>query len=248
MLKNLALDGRTVVASIHAPSSELFHLFDDLLILVDGRVHVASFIRLNVRLSITGRALMLCRTLRHWDSNFRSLRILPVCSGTAEFDSHVDFIFCKILNPTDNPWYNAEVRAKLCQQYDRSIVKRQMQHLIDTPLPGGILPQMIRYKSAYLVQARYLVRRSAQRQWRNPTFILTRLFATIFIAVFLSLVYLNITNAVQNPYNIMLNISGALFFIVVNQLFTSVNSVLTVFGEERVMFPVWIRLISRIFS
>ena len=36
-LKNTAFDGRTVISSIHQPSSEVFALFDDLLLLSDGQ-------------------------------------------------------------------------------------------------------------------------------------------------------------------------------------------------------------------
>ena len=38
ILKTLAQSGRTVIATIHQPSSEVFHLFDDLCLLADGRV------------------------------------------------------------------------------------------------------------------------------------------------------------------------------------------------------------------
>lgn len=37
-LKRLTRQGRTVISTIHQPSSEIFHLFDDLLLLVDGRI------------------------------------------------------------------------------------------------------------------------------------------------------------------------------------------------------------------
>jgi ABC-type multidrug transport system ATPase subunit len=37
-LRQLAASGRTVVATIHQPSSDMFHLFDDLLILAHGQV------------------------------------------------------------------------------------------------------------------------------------------------------------------------------------------------------------------
>lgn len=37
-LKRLAKQGRTVIATIHQPSSEIFHLFDDLLLLSEGHI------------------------------------------------------------------------------------------------------------------------------------------------------------------------------------------------------------------
>lgn len=37
-LKRLARQGRTVIATIHQPSSEIFHLFDDLLLLSEGHI------------------------------------------------------------------------------------------------------------------------------------------------------------------------------------------------------------------
>ena len=37
-LKDLALAGRTVVATIHQPSSDVFHMFDNLLLLADGHI------------------------------------------------------------------------------------------------------------------------------------------------------------------------------------------------------------------
>jgi ABC-type multidrug transport system ATPase subunit len=37
-LRNLARDGRTVIASIHQPSSEVFELFDNLTLLSSGKL------------------------------------------------------------------------------------------------------------------------------------------------------------------------------------------------------------------
>jgi len=37
-LRQLAMTGRTVVATIHQPSSDIFHLFDDLLVLAQGNI------------------------------------------------------------------------------------------------------------------------------------------------------------------------------------------------------------------
>lgn len=37
-LRNLARDGRTVIASIHQPSSEVFELFDTLTLLSSGKL------------------------------------------------------------------------------------------------------------------------------------------------------------------------------------------------------------------
>lgn len=37
-LRNLARDGRTIIASIHQPSSEVFELFDTLTLLTGGKL------------------------------------------------------------------------------------------------------------------------------------------------------------------------------------------------------------------
>ena len=37
-LRNLARDGRTIIASIHQPSSEVFELFDNLTLLSGGKL------------------------------------------------------------------------------------------------------------------------------------------------------------------------------------------------------------------
>jgi ABC-type multidrug transport system ATPase subunit len=36
-LKHLALEGKTIIASIHQPSSDVFELFDSLYLLSDGK-------------------------------------------------------------------------------------------------------------------------------------------------------------------------------------------------------------------
>jgi ABC-type multidrug transport system ATPase subunit len=38
ILKNLAISGKTVVSTIHQPSSDIFHMFDDLCLLAEGKI------------------------------------------------------------------------------------------------------------------------------------------------------------------------------------------------------------------
>jgi ABC-type multidrug transport system ATPase subunit len=37
-MKDMARDGRTIVCTIHQPSSEVFSMFNELILLADGRI------------------------------------------------------------------------------------------------------------------------------------------------------------------------------------------------------------------
>ena len=83
-LRELAIDGnKTIVTSIHQPSSQLFHMFDDLLLLAKGKVsstlHANHYIRFYYYfISIMCRLLILVQPIKWWN-------ILPTLACTAHF-------------------------------------------------------------------------------------------------------------------------------------------------------------------
>ena len=55
VLRELALQGKTIITSIHQPSSQIFQSFDQLILLADGK----TIFMVNTRLLIRSRLLII---------------------------------------------------------------------------------------------------------------------------------------------------------------------------------------------
>lgn len=55
VLRELALQGKTIITSIHQPSSQIFQSFDQLILLADGK----TIFMVNIHLSIRFRLLII---------------------------------------------------------------------------------------------------------------------------------------------------------------------------------------------
>lgn len=105
---------------------------------------------------------------------------------------------------------------------------------IHRPPPYPITANELIQSASLWVQTKQLFRRAFFNEVRNPQVMSLRIFGSSFLATFIALVFINVNNPGSPAYAVFQNISGALFFIVINQLFTSMNSVLSVYGAERV--------------
>ncbi len=83
LLKTLAETGRTVICTLHQPSSEVYHLFDDLTLLAEGEVSVLSL-----------RSTLLFFSL--FSSSLFSTLFSAVLSS--QFVFHSSFLFSSLLS------------------------------------------------------------------------------------------------------------------------------------------------------
>ncbi|KAJ2696187.1 hypothetical protein H4R19_005768, partial [Coemansia spiralis] len=215
-LKSIADRGRTVVAVLHQPSSEMFELIDDLLVLLEGRV------------VYLGERAGLVDYVTH----------LGFPCGM--YTNPADHIFNAVLfahggTATPGSRATAAERADQLQLvWRQSEPGERLKALVDSPELASVHASQFRRTSPPLVQLQYLVRRGAQDVKRNPLVINMRLGQAVFFGLLIGSIFLNTEN---RPANVQQqNFSGALFFAATSNFLLAVLSVVTTFSQERLVF------------
>ncbi|KAJ1927689.1 hypothetical protein IWQ60_002704 [Tieghemiomyces parasiticus] len=222
ILKQLAQSGRTVVAVMHQPSSEIFHTFDDVMILHEGRT---------VYLGEAAHAV-----------NYFS-RVGYRCPT---YTNPADYFFMSILYQFDpsnlqvgdkTGQIQAEHRRmdEIYQFWQDSPEAAYYRHLSDNPLTRRITTSTFKRRATLGVQYKTLLRRSAHNALRNKMVIHAKLGQAIFFGVFVGLIFLRIPHKDSLAAQAQ-DMTGALFFVAVNQFFANSMPVVTTYAAERDVF------------
>lgn len=218
-VRKVANSGRTIVCTIHQPSSEVFYLFDRLLLLKRGGETVYF-----------GDLGKNCRSLIDYfegipgvtpiDHGHNPATWMLECIGAGVDSSHgtdVDFVTC--FNESDK-------RMQMDADMDQEGVTR----------PSPNLPEMVyseKRAADSMTQMRFVVKRFMDLYWRTPSYNLTRVLVSIFLAVIYGLVFLSVN------YDTYQGINAGVGMIFMTALFNgmvSFNSVLPISSEERASF------------
>ncbi|XP_062517758.1 protein white-like isoform X1 [Corticium candelabrum] len=215
VLQQMALSGRTILCTIHQPSSEIFEMFGSLLLLAEGRT---------AYLGPRNAAIPYFRRLEY---------PCPDNYNPADFYVHTLAIV---------PGRESECKERikqLCDKYDESSeaqlvsdndgFKNSQGDEVDFKVKAGS-----GYKGSLLIQFRYLLWRSWITQTRDPTLVRVKFFQAIFMAVLMGLVYLR----VPHDEHRLQNVSGVIFFVCVNSSLVNLFAVLQTFPME---MPVFLR-------
>jgi len=214
--------GRTVIATIHQPSSEIFALFDDLLILAAGGI---------VYYGAASQAV-----------EYFSRQGFPC----PPFTNPADYLFMQVLRQFEiegaddvlliNTNETADERiARLKTAWKESPEYRAMLSLMDSqPTEEGVASGTLRRKAPFPTQFRFLLKRASKNALRNPLIVTVKVFEVLFIGLLVGLTYLD-SNQYDVPVQIR-NKSGALYFLALNAFFSGAFGVLTVFYVEKQVF------------
>ncbi|RLN52010.1 hypothetical protein BBJ29_009265 [Phytophthora kernoviae] len=218
-VRKVADTGRTVVCTIHQPSSEVFQVFDSLLLLKRGGETVffgelgeKSSMLIKYFEAIDGVAkLEDCYNPATW-----MLEVIGAGVGNTNVDT-VDFV----------------ARFKASQQF------QQLQDNLDregVSRPSPLLPALEfgeKRAATELTQAVFLVKRFFDMYWRTPSYNLTRFFISLILGVLFGLVFIG---AEYSSYTGINSGMGMVFLTTTFIGVISFNSVLPIASEERASF------------
>ncbi|CAF4348488.1 unnamed protein product [Rotaria sp. Silwood2] len=203
-MRKLCNQGKTIVCTIHQPSSEIFQLFDTLYLLAEGRVAYFGS-RRKAQQFFSGLGFNAPDNYNLSDFYIQTLAILP-------FDKE---------NSLERVEY-------ICDEYEQTsfyaqrVAEAQQYHTIDddqSDSPGGLFSRSPKYKAGFFTQLRWLLWRSSIDMFKNPfelrlNFILSAIVGVLFGLLFLRLQYN------QQAFQ---NISSVIFMLIINISFSSVQ-------------------------
>ena len=223
-LKTLARKGKTVVATLHQPSSEIFHMIDDLIVMAAGE-------------------LVYCGPAGSAVEYFGSLGF-----ACPKYSNPGDFIFMQVLNLQKQ----AETAMKrdgggggsvlevtnqqieLSKQWGCSPQNQEMlgacSHLAVSPISNI----STNFQAAFVTQFAILMQRAWKNALRNPLLVKAKIGQAMFMAVLLGLIYQG--DAMKQHQAGIQNRTGVIFFMSINQVMSSAIGILSVFFAEKLVF------------
>ncbi|XP_061524991.1 broad substrate specificity ATP-binding cassette transporter ABCG2 [Phycodurus eques] len=226
LLKRIANSGRTIILSIHQPRYSIYRLFDSLTLLVNGKqvYHGLAESALNYFSEIG----YTCEPHNNPADFF-----LDVING----DSTAIGIGSTDGEELDSVLKSRQgIEDKLVEEYrnchDFKQTKAELERIIQGKKSScSAHSRAITYNTSFLTQFRWVLKRTFQNLLLNPQTSIAQVAVTLFLALVVGAIFFN----VQEDQSGIQNRFGALFFITVNQCFSSLSSA-ELFISERKLF------------
>ncbi|KAM9827387.1 broad substrate specificity ATP-binding cassette transporter ABCG2, partial [Neosynchiropus ocellatus] len=225
LLKRMARSGRTIILSIHQPRYSIYRLFDSLTLLVNGKqVYHGPAQEALQYFSDIGYA---CESHNNPADFF-----LDVINGdsTAVTTSDED--------PDSDSFSSTKQRIedKLVEEYRTSHYYRRTKAELEEILQKkgtttGSNSRTITYTTGFLTQFKWVLKRTFRNLMLNPQTSVAQVAVTLFLALVVGAIFFGVE---QNQSGLQ-NRMGALFFITVNQCFSSLSAA-ELFITERKLF------------
>ena len=227
-LKDLTTTGRTVVSTIHQPSSEILQLFDDLILLNHGKIVYQGEVN----------------------------NLVPYFSNIGykcpEYTNPSDYIFMNILNPVivdnkanniqNNFQDNIEEKNKyILDCYSNSEMEQNVLNKCNLINSNPIIlsEKSQKYKPSVCLQLKFLLKRHIKNIIRNKAILRTKLGQAFGLGLIVGLTFLNIPGSDAKAQ--IQDRNGSLFISSFSQVLLPVIGSLALFSLER---PVIMREVS----
>ena len=220
VIRNVAVSGRTVVATIHQPSAEVFFAFDELLLLAPGGHQVYAG-------PLGVRSASLAAFLGAVPG------VSPLPPGVNPASWMLESLSSSGSGSGDAEAPRVDVRAAFAASSQNSAVVKGIAALSLAPTPLVKPPARPGFATAVSV----LTSRMASYMWRNTLWNGLRLFTFSFLAIFFGLLYLRIDDSDQagafSKMAVMLNSIIFVSIITLNTAIPNFAQLRPVFYRER---------------
>ncbi|CAJ1085740.1 ATP-binding cassette sub-family G member 2-like [Xyrichtys novacula] len=228
LLRRMANNGRNIILSIHQPRYSIYRLFDSLTLLVSGKqvYHAPAQSALDYFSDIG----YTCEPHNNPADFF--LDIINGDSTAVTLNSE----------EKDDPDQNSKTKTrqgiedKLVEEYRNSQhykqTKADMEKIIEGRQMTTTAPsRTITYNTSFSTQFRWVLKRTFRNLMLNPQTSIAQIAVTLFLALVVGAIFFGVEDNQKGNQNRF----GALFFIVVNQCFSSLSSA-ELFISERKLF------------
>ncbi|KAI8435268.1 hypothetical protein MSG28_003607 [Choristoneura fumiferana] len=226
VLKGLAQKGKTVVCTIHQPSSELYAMFDKLLIMADGRV---AFLGSPDQATDFFRELgAACPANYNPADHF--IQILAGVPGREETTRHTVDTVC-------TAFAKSELGCSIAAEAENALLheRKISAGWAETAWNNTSLrKRRSPYKVSWWAQFRAVLWRSWLSVTKEPMLIKVRFLQTIMVSILIGVIFFG-QHLDQDG---VMNINGAIFMFLTNMTFQNIFAVINVFCSE---LPIFIR-------
>ncbi|GAB9473803.1 hypothetical protein Gpo141_00010950 [Globisporangium polare] len=219
--RKVANTGRTIICTIHQPSSEVFLLFDRLLLLKRGGETVFN-----------GNLGPNCANLIAYFEAIPGIQKLPAGYNPATW-------MLECIGAGVTTGIGGQQETDFVGAFKQSETKKTLDTEMDrdgvlAPAAGvGALSYDHKFAANAQTQMVFLLKRFTQMYWRTPSYNLTRIVISVILSVLFGIIYL------KGQYTTYQEINGGVGMIFLTTLFNGVisfNSVLPIASEERASF------------
>jgi ABC-type multidrug transport system ATPase subunit len=237
-LKKLAQAGHTIVATLHQPSSEIFHMIDDLILMSDGRILYAGAANKAVEY-FASQGYPCPQYSNPADFFFMSVYQLSGQSSSAStIDKDNDMGRERASTAGHSIGQSttqlaSESQDRLNQLLDiwpTTPAGQELQRRVASPREGGFSEENRKYRSSFFEQFPLVYRRALRHVMRDKMVIGARLGQIIVMALIFNLIYWQINERDQSAQ--IQDRGGVLFFYTASLIMSNAMGILNVFGNE----------------
>ncbi|XP_012258088.2 protein white isoform X2 [Athalia rosae] len=219
VLKNLTAGGKTIIATLHQPSSELFALFDRILLMAEGRV---AFMGTSEQACTFFKGLGAACPSNYNPADY-FIQVLAVVPGREASCRQAINSVCDAFQKSENGVKMALEAGTVDGEFEESIMDLKLSSAGRSP-----------YKASWCEQFRAVLWRSWLSVIKEPMLIKVRFLQTLMVSLLIGVIYFG----QKLDQDGVMNINGALFIFLTNMTFQNVFAVINVFCAE---LPIFLR-------